>query len=83
MPKLGLVTNCLPGVKIMVDKNGSQIEIGDMVQFKEIRYASALGIIEKFSSISKDHIFVAVCGGGGRGRRMTTASKCKKIESLD
>ena len=66
----------------MKDINGREIQLGDMLKFKEDRYTQALGIVKEFSVVSNDAVFITVCGGGGRGNRMITASKVKIVSSL-
>jgi hypothetical protein len=59
------------------DVNGSTIQLGDMLKFKED--IQALGIVKRFSVVSGDGVLVTVCGGGDTGERMINASKAQIV----
>jgi hypothetical protein len=68
----------------MVDKNGNEIKVGDMVRFKEDRYTTALAIVQKLIiRKSSDSLWVTVCGGGGTGNRLISSHNAELITELD
>ncbi len=65
----------------MVDRNDTEINIGDMVRFKEDRYTSALGIVLQLTPTGR--IWLTVCGGGGMGERLLSPQNVEIVNDLE
>lgn len=64
------------------DKNNVQINLGDMIKFMTSEYYEESGIVNRFSAVSDNIVYVIVCEGGGEGVRCVVASESEKITSL-